>query len=467
MSDKYDADYEDEEEYEDDYDDPESEFDARRLARHKRRVRNQVLAYIVLFLLIAGLGFGIYKGASFAIGYFKNRQPQTLPGPSVNEATVSDDTPGVIMTPDAISEDSVSEDTVSEDEATVADAVPENPEARAYIDNMTLEQKVAGLFIVSPEALTGVTTATAAGDGTKAALEKYAVGGIIYSGKNITGADQFKGMTANTQDFYNQLYNTDVFLAVREEGAVNILAGSAAGVTAVTGASATESSDDAYTSYLTVGNYLDEYGLNMDIAPVCDVKITDGSYIGDRSFGDDAASVSDMITSSVGALCEMGISPCIVSFPGYGDVTGNPANGAVSTERTKEEMEQCEFLPFKAGIDAGADAVLVSHLQAPNVTGDDLPASLSSVMITDILRGELGFNGIVITDSMNMAAITGSYTAGDAAVMAIQAGADMILEPADFAGAYNAVLDAVNNGTLTEERIDESLMRIYSVKFGD
>ncbi len=467
MSDKYDADFEDDEEYEDDYDDPESEFDARRLARHKRRVRNQVLAYITLFILIALLGYGIYKGAAFAIGYFKNRKPQELPAPSVNEAVVSEDAPGVIMTPDAISEDSVSEDTVSEDEVPATVAVPENPEARAYIDNMTLEQKVANLFIISPEALTGVTTATAAGDGTKAALEKYAVGGIIYSGKNITGIDQFKGMTGNTQDFYNQLYNTDIFLVVREEGASNVLAGSAAGVTAVTGASATETAADAYTSYVTVGNYLAEYGLNMDIAPVCDVKIADASYIGDRSFGDDAEAVADKVSSSVSALDEMGVMPCIVSFPGYGDVAGNPANGAVSTERTKEDMEACEFLPFQAGIDAGADAVLVSHLQAPNVTGDDLPASLSSVMITDILRGELGFTGIVITDSMNMAAITGTYSAGDAAVMAIQAGADMILEPSDFATAYNAVLDAVNNGTLTEDRIDESLMRIYSAKLGD
>ena len=111
--------------------------------------------------------------------------------------------------------------------------------------------------------------------------------------------------------------------------------------------------------------------------------------------------------------------------------------------------------------------MMVSHISAPNVTGDNTPASLSSKMITEILRGQLGYQGIVITDAMNMKAITEYYTSADAAVMALQAGADMILMPENYEEAYNGVLEAVNNGTLTEERIDESLKRIFRIKCKD
>ena len=138
-----------------------------------------------------------------------------------------------------------------------------------------------------------------------------------------------------------------------------------------------------------------------------------------------------------------------------------------SSEKTKEDFETTDFLSFQAGIDAGADFVMVSHLSVPNITGDNTPASLSAKMITDILRGELGFNGVVITDAMDMKAVTEYYTADEAAVKALQAGADMILMPEDFETAYQGVLDAVNNGTLSEERINESLQRIYRVKYSD
>lgn len=137
------------------------------------------------------------------------------------------------------------------------------------------------------------------------------------------------------------------------------------------------------------------------------------------------------------------------------------------TEKTLEDFEATDFPVYRAGIDAGVDFVMVSHLSAPGVTGDNTPSSISSKMITEILRDELGFQGIVITDSMSMTAITDYYTADEAAVKAILAGADMILMPEDFETAYNGVLEAVSNGTLTEERINESLRRIYRVKSKD
>ena len=126
-----------------------------------------------------------------------------------------------------------------------------------------------------------------------------------------------------------------------------------------------------------------------------------------------------------------------------------------------------DFPVYQAGIAAGTDFIMVSHLSVPNVTGDDTPASLSEKMITEILRGQLGYQGIVITDAMDMKAITDFYEPGEAAVRAILAGADMILMPDDFEAAYNGVLEAVNNGTLSQARIDESLQRIFRVKLRD
>ena len=138
-----------------------------------------------------------------------------------------------------------------------------------------------------------------------------------------------------------------------------------------------------------------------------------------------------------------------------------------NSEKTLEELQANDFTVYQAGIGAGADFVMAGHISMEKVTGDNTPASISGIMITDILRGQLGYQGIVITDAMNMGAITEYYTSDEAAVKALQAGADMILMPEDFEAAYTGVLEAVNNGTLTQERIDESLRRIFRVKYKD
>lgn len=129
-------------------------------------------------------------------------------------------------------------------------------------------------------------------------------------------------------------------------------------------------------------------------------------------------------------------------------------------------MREEEFVPFREGIKAGCRFVMVGHIAAPKVTGDETPAVFSKKMVTDILRGELGFDGIVVTDALNMGAVTDSYGSAEAAVLALEAGVDMLLMPADFKGAYNGVLQAVKSGTLSEARIEESVRRILAVKMG-
>lgn len=206
------------------------------------------------------------------------------------------------------------------------------------------------------------------------------------------------------------------------------------------------------------------YGFNLNFAPVADVVTEGNTTVGDRSFGSDVNLVSPMVAAAVTGLQDGGVSACLKHFPGLGNTSEDTHDGMAVSEKTLEQFQAEDFPAFQAGIDAGAEMVMVSHLSVPNVTGDNTPCSLSSQVITDILRGQLGYQGIVVTDAMSMTAITDYYTDEEAAVKALQAGADMILMPENYQAAYQGVLDAVNNGTLTEERIDESLRRVYRVK---
>ncbi|MDE6742308.1 MAG: beta-N-acetylhexosaminidase [Lachnospiraceae bacterium] len=432
--------------------------DSRREERRRRRIRNQIIAYLVLVLLVIGIFAGGYFGIRFLIAHFKTGNQQIITSNNQIADSETAEGSGVISTP---------EEMISENEAPVQDPVdPLQEEIAAYISSMTLEQKVANLFVVTPESITGVTTATQAGDGTRAALGEYAVGGIVYSARNVQSADQFKEMITNTKNMYRELYNQELWVIVREEGAVNVIAGSATGVTAQQPAGEIGTSGDtgnAYQAYMAIGAYLNEYGVDVNLGPVCDVP-TEGSYLGERAFNTDADIVTSMVPSAVNGQSDFGIITCLTAFPGQGSLNGDPANGTATTEKTLDEMRSFDFLPFSSGIVAGAQMVMVSNMTAAEET---VPCSLSSVIITDILRGELGFQGVVITADLDQKAITNHYTSGEAAVMALQAGADMIMKPANVAEAYAAVLAAVADGTLTEERIDESLTRIYTIKMAD
>ena len=224
----------------------------------------------------------------------------------------------------------------------------------------------------------------------------------------------------------------------------------------------------AYAAGAAIASYLKEYGFNLDFAPVADVLTNpDNTVIGDRSFGSDPALVSQMVAAAVRGFQENGVNACIKHFPGHGDTAGDSHDGQVETDRTLEEMQMAEFLPFTAGIEAGVDMVMVGHISAPGLTdGDKVPASMNEKIITGVLREQLGYNGVVITDAMNMSAITQYYAADEAAVKALKAGADMILMPEDFTTAYNGVIAAVQDGTIAEERVNDSLKRIFRVKYG-
>lgn len=342
--------------------------------------------------------------------------------------------------------------------------------ARNILNSMTTEEKAAQIFFVTPEAITGVQTVTAAGDATKAALEKYPVGGLVYFSANLISPEQTRTMLANTWAYSQEVMKVPVYLGVDEEGGTvaRVASNPAFSVTQYQGMRAIGDTGDpsqAYQAAQTISSYLKDLGFNMDFAPDADVITNpENKVIGNRSFGTDPQLVGDMVSAAVKGFRDQAMASCIKHFPGHGGTKGDTHEGYAYTDRTVEQMESAELLPFRSGIEAGVEFIMASHISAPNTPAGDTPASLSSYMLTDLLREQMGYQGLVITDAMNMGAISQQYSSAQAAVQAFQAGADMILMPENFTEAYNGILQAVQSGQITQERLDTSVLRILETK---
>ncbi len=441
----------------------------KREQRRLRRIRNQRIALaaligsvLVLAAVIIGGIFLVNKQADVKMQQEVEEQIAELEAETeeVVEEALGDD----VLIEESVEITSNEESDVPEkyDDAKVLDEVVE-----AIISEMTLEEKVAGLFIVTPEGITGVDTAVQAGDGTKTALEKYPVGGLIYFKKNIQSEEQIKKMVENSVSYAKY----PMFIAVDEEGGV--VARLADGlkldnVGPMAEIGSTGDATKAYDAMKTVGTYMTSYGFNLDFAPVADVLTNaENSSIGDRSFGTEPTAVAEMVVSAMNGLEETGVTACVKHFPGLGDAAEDTHNGLAVIDKSLDELKQTELVPFMAAIENGANMIMVGHMSLPQVVGDNTPATMSKEVISDLLRSELGFNGVVITDAMNMGAITEYYGADEAAIRAFKAGADMVLMPEDFKLAYEGVIEAVKDGTISEERINNSLKRVFRIKYAD
>lgn len=423
-----------------------------------------------------------------------------------------------------------------------------------YISTMPLEDKVSGLFIVTPEALTGYSAVTEAGDITREALKNLPVAGLAYFAANIENRDQLSRMLKKTKKWGSvkiparqpvkdaggkseseekaseeaasretegkteeslkasekskdkktesvkasgktegktsesakeseksgdekgneneekNVITIPLFLSVDEEGgAVARIANSGIEVPYVGSMRNIGDSEDiekAFEAGDTIGEYLHELGFNLDFAPDADVLIDPSNEtIGDRSFGSDPELCGRMAAKYIEGLHENKIASCAKHFPGLGDTETDSHTGEAWSSRTLEDYRKAEFISFQSAIKAGTDMIMVAHLSNTELTGSDLPASLNKVVITDILRDELGYEGVIITDSFQMGAVTERFDSADAAVTAFEAGADLLLMPVDFGAARKGILDAVESGRISEERIDESLRRIFLTRY--
>lgn len=451
-----DHDDDDDDDRDDDDDDRSDEDDSayyrspeyKRERRHKRRVRNQMLALITMGILVFAVIFGVFSaGKSFFGKYQEKKQAADL---AAQLASMTGSEEAV----------TIAEPETAADETSQLDEI-----VNAAIKEMPVEDKVAGLFLVTPEELTGVKNVKQAGDATQQALQTYKVGGIVYASGNFQDADQVTKLLSGTSKMLPNL-----FLAVDEEGGDNAPLSSKLALDKVSSMSEIGASGDtaqAHQAGATIGTYLAKYGFNLDLAPVTDVTINaDNQLLGKRSFGSDATTVGSMAAEFVKGLSEQKISACVRTFPGLGGAAASGDTGMVTTERSESDMEGNEFKAYKAAVDAGSEFVMVSSVSATNLTGDKTPCCLSKAAM-DAVRDKLGFQGIILTDSLSDSAITSYYEPGDAAVRAINAGADMILMPSDLKAAYDGVLAAVKSGTISESRLDDSLLRIYRVKYKD
>ena len=338
------------------------------------------------------------------------------------------------------------------------------------VDRLTIEEKIAQMFFVTPEALIGQSTMTALQQELDNAVQDYPVGGFIMMENNIVSPEQITDFNGALKELSRKRIGMLPFLGVDEEGGevARIADNENFQTNNVGNMSDIGSSGDisnAYNAGAYIGAYLKTYGFNVDFAPDADVWINaDNSVVKYRAFSSDAGQTAAMVEQAVQGFHSQGICTALKHFPGHGATGQDSHEGAAYSQRSLEQLRQCEFLPFESGIRSGTEFVMVGHIALPEVTGNDIPAALSGQIIAQLLRKELGYKGIVITDAMNMGAIANYYSAADAAVQSIEAGADMILMPSDFKAAYQGVLDAVQKGKISEERIDESLRRIIVLK---
>ena len=324
--------------------------------------------------------------------------------------------------------------------------------AELYVNNLPLEAQVAQMFFARcPE----VDAAALAGE--------YSIGGYILFGRDFEGQTP-DSVTATIQS-YQDAAATPMLIGVDEEGGTVVRISSNPNFRAVPFHSPqslyNEGGFDLITSDTKEKDeLLASIGVNVNFAPVCDVSTDPNDFINARAFGKDASQTSEYVRTVVEQMLSDNTGMVLKHFPGYGSNVDTHTGIAID-ERPIETFRESDFLPFEAGIDAGAQAVLVSHNIVQCMDGA-LPASLSPA-VHDILRDELGFDGVIMTDDLIMEAIT-DYTGGEnAAVLAVQAGNDMLVS-SDFVTQYNAVLAAVQDGTISEERIRASAIRVIRWK---
>lgn len=337
---------------------------------------------------------------------------------------------------------------------------PVQVKAEELLSGMTLREKLCQLMIVRPETLTGESPVTAAGETTRLALESYPVGGLIYSVDNLVTQEQTREMITNTQS-YSEI---PLFISADEEGGNVGRLMYKLGTTWVNDMYSYKDmgEDTAYANAYTIGSDMVSCLFNTDFAPVADVWTNpENTVIGDRAYSDNFTQASELVAAAVRGFTDAGVVCCVKHFPGHGDTSTDTHEGAAVVDKSLDELRAGELLPFESGIEAGVDMVMVGHITVTAV--DDEPATISKAVITDLLREELGWDGIVITDSLDMGALAG-YDNGEVCVKFLEAGGDILLGVPDIEAALTALETAVTDGRLTEQRIDESVQRVLELK---
>ena len=353
------------------------------------------------------------------------------------------------------------EETERETNSELPEETPQrNEKADAILQQMTVEEKVGQLFIIR----TPNGAQTADSEPLNSLLKEYPVGGILFFAPNIQTPAQITAFTSALQEGRK----IPLFLSIDEEGGTvtRIAKNSAFDVKIYKSAAAVAKNGDpqeAADMGYTIGSYLKQYGFNLNFAPVADVNTNPKNpVIGVRAFSSDPVVADQMAKAMAKGLQQAGVAPVFKHFPGHGDTKEDSHDGLATVNKTLDELQNCELIPFRNLPENSC--VMVGHIALPKVAEPHIPATLSKTVVTDLLRGQMGFEGVIVTDSLAMGAIQNTYSAGDAAVLAVQAGCDILLDPANIPSAYYNLLSAVQEGKISEERIAESVYRILCLK---
>ncbi len=338
---------------------------------------------------------------------------------------------------------------------------------------MSVDQKIGQLLmpLLAGTSSVEVTAAEASaniglgGLETPAALvEEYQLGGVIYLGHNIVDAQQVTALSAGLQDVTMGSQLPGLLISIDQEG--GRVTRITDGVTPVPSARSLSGDEMAIraSSYVS-GRQLQEQGFNLVFAPVADLADGSQGVIGDRSYSSEPSVAADMVTAAVRGFRLSGIASVVKHWPGHGATVVDSHQSLPTVDVDYELWTQRERVPFVAAIEEGVDMVMVGHLALPGLDPDSgiRAASVSPVLIDGLLRSELGFDGVVITDALDMGAVS-SIERGELAVQAIEAGVDILLAPPDLAAAREGLRAAVASGRISEQRLDQSVMRILTLK---
>lgn len=331
---------------------------------------------------------------------------------------------------------------------------------QARLDAMTTREKICQLLIISPEALDGGVAVTEVSQTLADALAEYPVGGVLLSTPNLKTRAQTQQLTADLQ----AASATPLLICADEEGGRVGRLMYTIGTTQLGSMFSYRDggTQTAYDNAVTLATDLLSCGFNTDFAPVADVwSNPDNTVIGDRAYSDDYDEAAALVAAAVRGFGDTNVVCCLKHYPGHGSTETDSHDGAAVVDKTLHELLQEDLKPFISGMDAGADMVMVGHLTVPPM--DEAPASMSYKLVTSLLRRQLTFRGGIVTDGLQMDALA-DYTDAEKAVKCLAAGVDMLLGIEDVPGAVAAVEQALADGTLSQEQLDESVRRVLELK---
>ena len=327
------------------------------------------------------------------------------------------------------------------------------------LKEMSLEEKIGQMLIVSYEG-TSVT------EELFSLLNQVKPGGFILFSNNFSDYEQTQKLIADIKS----TSEIPMFISIDQEGGrvqriKNLSDQEITIIPPMYEIGLTRDEDFAYQVGKVIGEELRVFDINMDFAPVLDIYSNpNNTVIGDRSFGTTSDIVSTMAISLASGLQDTGVISVYKHFPGHGDTLEDSHDTLPIVTKTKEELMNFELIPFIQAIENGAEAIMVGHIAVPSITKDNTPATLSKVLIQDLLKDELGFQGLVITDGLNMKSLTNLYSQEEIYINAILAGVDILLMPEFSLNTIEIIKNAVLNGEISEERIDDAVTKILTLK---